>query len=630
MSSLRQLLPLAFIILLGFFLRIHALEAVPLRGDEAFSAQYWSDMPLTRSLAEIAPLDPHPPLTFALFRLWRQVLGGIESVFSLRLLSALGNTLGIAAMYGLAAAVIGSRGAGLIAALMWALHPYEIWHSQDYRNYALWACLSVSALWLGLRLLLRRRRVDWLAYGLAALAAAMIFYTELFNVAALGVAVTLLAGRDRAFILRFLSLQLLIALAVAVSFALLQARAGFVGAYGGNLEAFGASDYLTRFLPTLTFGEVIPARFPAAWPALTLVYALAALLVWMRARRQFLALLPLIGLPMLLIGLASLGRDVFNPRYVLNAAPAFTLLLIAGACAAERLPKAFRVNRAALSLLVLSPWFALAAMSLQAYYNDPAFRKAPAWDELGEFLSGRVEAEDLVIQLSVDPAFAYYYDGSAPELALPASPRQKEREIVAALERLRGSYRSVFVAGSEQAGWANAGVVEGWMRDNLQALLRTRTGQLPIRQYAPWRVERADKPEIARFGQIVALLGHEFFPEPLPTGELLLWIDWRPLARSDAALKSFVHVYGAVKTATGSALWTQADQFPQEGRLDAASWRPGEAFRDVYYLPASHLAPGDYQIHVGWYDAVTGERLALMDGGDSYALASWTRRPAPP
>ena len=625
MSWLRVYLPIIAIILLGFGLRIHDLEATPLRGDEAFSALYWSNLPLSQSLEQIAPLDPHPPLSFIAFRLWALLLGGIDSVFSLRFLSVLGNTLGMPALFALGALVIGRPGAGLVAALIWALHPYEIWHSQDYRNYALWAGISVIALWLGLRLLSRRHVIDWLLYALAAFLAAMVFYAEVFNILALAAVIVPLARRNRAFVIRLLALQFAIVLVAGLAFALLQARAGFIGAYGGNLEAFAPLDYFTRFLPTLTLGDAIGARLPGSWLPVALLFALASLLVWKRSRPEFATLMPLVLLPLLLIGAASLMREVFNPRYALNVVPALVLLLVAGAFhGSAGLQKAIPAKRALLALGFLSPWFALAGLGLHATFNDDGFSKAPAWDEMGDFLNARVKERDLVIQLAVDPAFGYYYRGAAPEMALPVHSSQPESEIIAELEALRGSYDSVYVVAREQAGWANAGVVERWMGANLQEVLKTDASGLPVRQYMEWGVGTGFEREIVSFGGAVALAGYEFFEEPLPTGELLLWLYWKPLARKGQSLKSFVHVYGDVNPATGSPLWSQDDIYPQHGRLDSRSWLAGEVFRAAHYLPTTGLAAGEYQISVGWYDPVSGARLSLMDGADAYALGSWT------
>ena len=138
MSLLRHYSLLVIIILLGFGLRTHDLQAVPLRGDEAFSVLYWADTPLNVSLTEIAHGEPHTPLVYAVGRAWNYIIGGIDSVFALRYLSVLGNIIGVSAIFALGWRLSKRRSAALIAALMWALHPFEIWHSQEFRNYAYW------------------------------------------------------------------------------------------------------------------------------------------------------------------------------------------------------------------------------------------------------------------------------------------------------------------------------------------------------------------------------------------------------------------------------------------------------------------------------------------------------------
>ena len=50
MSLLRHYSLLVIIILLGFRLRTHDLQAVPLRGDEAFSVLYWAEYTSQRLL----------------------------------------------------------------------------------------------------------------------------------------------------------------------------------------------------------------------------------------------------------------------------------------------------------------------------------------------------------------------------------------------------------------------------------------------------------------------------------------------------------------------------------------------------------------------------------------------------
>src|SRR4051812_7206922 len=169
------------IIMVGFFLRLFHLTTVPLRGDEAFSVQYWVGQPLSVSLAKTATIEPHPLLTYALFRGWGLVAGTSE--LAMRILPALIGLLGIPAIYAVGK-LLGSKQIGLVAALIFALHPFEIWHAQDARNYAIWAGMSLVALWLGLRTLDKQRERDWMLYTIAASLAANIFYTELLTVAA--------------------------------------------------------------------------------------------------------------------------------------------------------------------------------------------------------------------------------------------------------------------------------------------------------------------------------------------------------------------------------------------------------------------------------------------------------------
>ena len=205
-------------------------------------------------------------------------------------------------------------------------------------------------------------------------------------------------------------------------------------------------------------------------------------------------------------------------------------------------------------------------------------------------------------------------------MALPAHSTQPAKEIESLLEGLRGSYESVYVVAREQAGWANAGVVTGWMRDHLQEVMRTEASGLPVSQFMEWEAEGGLSAAAAVFGGSVALVGYEFFDEPLPTGEMLLWLYWKPLAQTAARLKSFVHVYGDAHPSTGGNLWAQDDQFPQRGRLDSTTWDEGRVFRDVYYLPSDSLENGEYRLSVGWYDPINGQRLLQPDGADTFAL----------
>ena len=182
MNVKQRLACVAALTLLGFALRFYQLNRVPLRGDEAFTVLHWMREPLASTLANIATKDPQAPLSYVLYRAWGFIMGTGENVA--RILPALLNVLGIPVMYALGHRLRGWQ-LGLLAALLWSINAFQIWHAQDARNYAIWAMLSPLAVWLALRALDRQRRIDWLLYVIAAALAGYIYYLELFVVAAL-------------------------------------------------------------------------------------------------------------------------------------------------------------------------------------------------------------------------------------------------------------------------------------------------------------------------------------------------------------------------------------------------------------------------------------------------------------
>ncbi|MCY3780431.1 MAG: glycosyltransferase family 39 protein, partial [Chloroflexi bacterium] len=567
--------------------------------------------------------EPHTPLVYAVGRLWNFIVGGIDSLFALRYLSVLGNSIGIAAIFALAWRLSRTTSCALLAALLWALHPFEIWHSQEFRNYGYWGGLSATSLWLGLRLVDRPQKADWRLYTLIGGFAALSIYTESFSTVALACFALVMRWRDWDFLRRLLVIQFIMAALLITGLLLIQVQHGFLGYYPGLVQTFSVIDYIHRFVPVLSLGSTIPFDQSMVGVGLSLVCLLLAVVLYRRSPRQFRFVI-LAGMgPLVLLGVVSQRYNLFHPRYVLSAVPAFILVYVLGSHHVARfLRRYIGVPGWLLSVLLLLPWFVLALSTIDAYFNNPAFRKAPAWDQLGAFLNSRVTENDLVIQLSVDPAFGYYYDGPARDIGLPVKSYQPVAEIESSLELHRQRFSSIYVVAREQAGWQNAGAVSEWMRDNMQEVLRTDVAGLPVRQYKSWTVLQNLNIELARFDATVALLTAENCPLRLPTGEWLLHLHWRPLSTTARPLKTFVHAYGAYNPAAGSNLWTQDDQYPQEGRLDSTTWNLDAAFRDVYYLPAQDLAAGQYEIRVGWYDAASGERLALVDGGNSFVLCT--------
>jgi hypothetical protein len=266
-------------------------------------------------------------------------------------------------------------------------------------------------------------------------------------------------------------------------------------------------------------------------------------------------------------------------------------------------------------------WLAVAGYSLYNYYFVSDYTKASDWPALTTYLRSRLEPNDLVIQTAVDAAFGFYYDAPNDDIALPADPQQNPEDIVRILEERSKHYRSIWLVGQTFPDWPNVGVVEAWVQTHLQLVRRTQVAGLRAEQYMPWEVrvgEAVDAPR-AIFASMVELVGVEVFTPPEPTGELTVWAYWHPLRTRDTPLKVFVHLLGTTNPATGSPLWTQDDQYPQDGRLSATDWSLRDVFRDVYTLPVLSVPAGDYSLVIGFYNPENDERLSV-NGSDSYTI----------
>lgn len=599
--------------LAGFALRLHNLGVSSFRGDEAFTVINWVRPPLAQTLAsDIVVKDPQPPLAYGLIHVWGHAFG--EGEFAMRLLPALVSTLGIPALYTLGHRIGGHR-TGLLAALLWAVHPLQIWHAQDARNYALWAAFSALALWLALRALDRQQRVDWVLYVVTATAAAYVYYLELFILLALNIFVVidrLVLQRDWRTFWRWLAAQVVVAALLAPWFVQerLLINSGYGGTRGGNVDPLWL---LTDFLPSLTFGTTLPDSFRALlWPVLLII--LTAGLLVIRQNRYHLLLILLGTLPLLLLALVSLRLDVYVPRYVLATAPAYVLIVAMLVVTAWNRRNGGRV----LAVALAGCWLLVDAYSLYNYYNVDDYKKAADWRTLSQYLSEHVAPDDQVIQAAADEALTFYY---ADVDRLPANPQQPLDEITATLESRRADSKSIWLVGRTFPDWPNRDVVPAWLAENMQLVRHTIVGGLPVWQYMPWEVRADEITPLAAFANVAQLVGLSIQPEITTSRTIFVWAVWRPLQPSDQPLKIFVHLVGATNPATGTPLWAQDDQFPQDGRISTAGdeWAMGAFYRDVYALDVAGLPPGDYTFLIGLYDPTTGARVPV---GEADSLAA--------
>jgi hypothetical protein len=619
---------LVAIILVGFFLRLYHLDTVAFRGDEAFSVQRWSATPLYESLTDIASIEPHPPLTYILFRAWGLIFGTYFG-FSLRMLPLLFNLMGIPALYAIGKLLSGRHDIGLLAAFFWAIHPFQIWHAQDYRNYAIWAGLSTLTVWLGLHLILakRKRHIDWIFYTLLALSSCLIFYNELITIGVLGLFVLIFYWRDRRFLVQWSLLNGGIIAIIFLTFFIFQGDLITSGGYGGTTGGFELTQYWQRFLPVLAFGDSLSVTLMQQFNADTVWWPLVLLLImvsWLTVlyyqpkQAYFLALLGFV--PLVMLGLISMRLSIFRPRYIMIAIPAYILML------------SFAINvlwqhnlwQKLISFVLVLTWLGLSLTSLNNYYNNSDYAKAPNWPALANYLEANTEESEVIIQTSVDAGFGYYYDRAdilAGEFALPADVDQPISEIIATMEQTSANYHSIWIVGQTFPDWPNTGLVEKWALENLQLVRETHIARLPVRQFMAWDVlpSEIEVEPLAVYGDSIELVGTHIF-EPEPTNELTIWLYWRPLILTETPQTVFVHLIGDLNPATGTPLWSQEDHPPQNDRASTSEWETNVFYRDMYKLSLENVVTGEYILMAGFYDPQNGTRLLLEDGSDAFTV----------
>lgn len=618
--ALRHWLYVVPLLLLAFALRLHQLDAVPLRGDEAFSAQYWAGLPLTESLQNIATIEPHPPLTYAIFSLWG-FLFGIDHATLLRLLPVLANMLGVAGIY-LVMRLLANRPTALIATLIGSFHPFFLWHAQDFRNYALWNGLTPLVIASALLVLRHHRTRHWFLFITLGTLTTLVFYFEAITLAILWLYGVIRQPRTPRWLTTWTGAFTLMMIPAVLSFLILQGDLIMGGGYGGNTGGLVLSDVWQRFLPTLLWGDTYTPDTMTQLGTIATIGLLSVTAIALKNRTTSL-LLPLmfVYLPIIAISLISLRVDLFHPRYILMAGFGFVALL------AVTITSLGQTRYYPASPIIFILWSGIALAGVLNYFQDDAYRKAPDWHELLTYVADKSDADSLIIQVSVDAAFGYYYDLISPrasQTALPTHPNQSPSEIESQLQHYQTQYDRLWVVGTPFSDWQSAGIVEAWMRANMQAVRHITLRGMPAREYASYQVALDDSSQpLATFNDVAEILDVTIHPLSSLSPNLTLEVYWRTIAPTPRPLTSFVHLIGAMNPATHSPLWAQDDHPPQNGRIMTDTWTPDLYYRDVYTMVISDLPAGDYQIIVGFYDE-EGRRSLTTLGEDTALLGTIT------
>ena len=393
---------LALILALGLIVRLMRIGSRGLEYDDTFSI-FLSE----RSLPEIVrgtAADTMPPLYYFLLHFWMGLgswLGIAHSAWFLRLLSVLFSLIAVYLLYQLVLLLFSDRRSALLAGLLASISPFQYYHAQDVRNYALLLCAELGYLIFFVRIWKggAGKWVNWLGLVLCALAG---MYTHNVAVFALGLPNLFLLMQRRWKLFG----QLVIA-QLGIGLLTLPWLLELPGQLAKVQRAWwlwqpGLIDFLQ--IPVVwSAGLPLPGIW--LWIGIFLGLEILAILLieTFKIRGEtgivFLALITL-GLPVLLVIGSYLIRPIFVPRAFILASMSF-YGLAGGAIVAGWKKGGGKI--------LLGGLLAAALIGLPAQAEFNSFPRSP-FEEAAKDLAGRVKANELVVhdnKLSYFP-FRFY------------------------------------------------------------------------------------------------------------------------------------------------------------------------------------------------------------------------------
>lgn len=674
------LLLLFLVLAIAAGVRFYELGSQSLWADEGNSAALAS-----RSLARIAgdaANDIHPPLYYWLLHLWTGLFGDSEA--GLRSLSAALGVLLVLAIAELGRRVFNNV-TGLVAGLVAAMAPFQVYYSQEARMYMLVALEGALAMLLFWWLLCQEdrqlpcepshgRRLRWLPFSGQLLV--LVWALGLFTHYAFPLVIALASGLYGIWLIvtrgrgclgwRAVRWVLLLLLTMGLYAPWTGVALRQLGAWPAPDGGPGLMEQLATIFTTLAFGPVPPVTLKP-WTIALFLLALIGVLPWSHSNRAeqcgtprldwLRSLLPPAWLLAPAIMLVALGlyRGAYL-KFLLIGSPALSLLLAraivgpasfmlraklsASSPAADARTDEAAIDRGALRSIAGIAWIigsialvAATSGAALAHYFSATSAARDDYRGISQFIVATGQSEDAVVLTAPGQAeaFDYYYRGELPVYPLPKQrpldPAQTQDDLFRLLE-----HRKVYAVywATEEADPER--VIERWLDHQGYKTLDQWYGNVRLAVYVmpERRAPEETATELdARFGPRISLLGYRGWNLTPAAGEVTqLQLLWQADQQPERAYKVFLQLLDP-----RDQVIAQRDAEPAGDSRPTTGWAPGETIYDNHgVLIPPGTPPGSYRRIVGLYDAETFERLRLPDGSDFVSLPPITvlRSQAPP
>ncbi|UCC64482.1 MAG: glycosyltransferase family 39 protein [Anaerolineae bacterium] len=594
--------------LLAFALRLHRLPEPLLRWDEGWTIAH-GRLPW-RELIRIAALEWHPPLFYALFKVWQSLAG--QMGYTVRFLAVLAGVLTVPLTYAAAHVWVRNRRLALLAACYAAVAPLLVYYGQVNRMYAWTPVGTLVATWALLeatatpRAQLQRAIVSGLT---TALALFLLYYTVWPLIALYAYALAIRPRRWRRTIISGL-------VALAVFAPWLFYAAGTVEGRVYPTDTLAQSLRQTaEFVGPAIYGLIF--AFEQGWAPVWLTTAVLLSGLLLTPTRQWRPLLlPVLAVGITVVGVAYGAQAVrfFAVRHLVPTAPFVGLAL---AWALDRLSMRWRPLLAIVAVALAVVFWPTSSRFVYAKtleVVDP-FDPTADWNHL----ASRVSPDDLVFFNNL--ATAGWYEQARAGGGAPWSYALRWDPII---EPIEGVIAPRIKAAMQQHSRLWFVLYKGATDPNndLRTWLQTNGHLYPM--WEDWTSDTLFLGYVVPHGPLVAssargtftdqpiqLAGACFSNSAQPGGDIAVELTWQVTNEITADVKVFVHL-----VSSDGNLVAQHDARPAGEGRPTQTLSPGEIVVDRHGVSLPADAHGPLAMRVGLYDAVTGDRLRLDDGTD--------------